>query len=104
MFPGDGNGSARVFDYVSPLNVKNRNAALLNQVTEALVLQAALDEFLQKSFMFRQGFLSAEMYHSHCREAMGATAFDQIFPELLVLLPDIAKQQVGAGFSSCGVV
>lgn len=87
-------GDQRVFSYVPPPNLKHRNAALVSHVTEALRTPAALDEFLQMSALFRQGSVTADAYHSHCREAMGSEAFVKIFPELLVLLPDIEKQQV----------
>lgn len=72
-----------------------RNAQLLSQVTTALDQHpSGLQEFLQMSSLYRQGSLSADSYYSHCQEAMGDNAFKQIFPELLVLLPDINKQQV----------
>lgn len=74
--------------------MKHRNAALVSRVTEALRTPTALDEFLQMSALFRQGSVTADVYHSHCRAAMGSEAFMKIFPELLVLLPDIEKQQV----------
>ncbi|XP_046660073.1 E3 ubiquitin-protein ligase ZNF598 [Homalodisca vitripennis] len=90
---GEGGGSSRVFTYVPPPNIKKRNAELVVRVTTALGTQAALDEFLQMSGLYRQGSLTAEAYYNHCREAMGNKQFTEIFPELLVLLPDIGKQQ-----------
>jgi len=45
------------------------------------------------SSLFRGGTCDAQEYYTHCREVMGASAFESVFPELLVLLPDIAKQQ-----------
>jgi hypothetical protein len=33
------------------------------------------------------------MYYSQCEKLIGKEHFDNIFPELLVLLPDIDKQQ-----------
>uniref|UniRef100_A0A1B6LIS3 RING-type E3 ubiquitin transferase n=1 Tax=Graphocephala atropunctata TaxID=36148 RepID=A0A1B6LIS3_9HEMI len=90
---GDGGGSSRVFTYVPPPNIKRRDAELVVRVTAALGTPAALEEFLMMSALFRQGTLKAELYYRHCREAMGEEQFNEIFPELLVLLPDIAKQQ-----------
>lgn len=60
----------------------------------ALKDQSALEEFRQMSSGFRLNYLTAEEYYNHCQEAMGITKFSEIFPELLVLLPDIDKQQV----------
>jgi len=91
--PGDKKESGRVFTYVAPPNVKQRNSSLVEQVREALGCAQNLNEFLQMSALFRQGSLSADAYYTHCHQAIGPHAFSYIFPELLVLLPDIDKQQ-----------
>lgn len=43
--------------------------------------------------MFREGVYKADAYYQHCQAALKEN-FDKVFPELLVLLPDISKQQV----------
>lgn len=40
----------------------------------------------------RQGAISAAQYYKSCRDLLGEN-FEKIFNELLVLLPDTAKQQ-----------
>lgn len=53
----------------------------------------AVDEFRNISKMFRNGACNARAYYEHCEIVLGER-FESIFPELLVLLPDIGKQQV----------
>lgn len=43
--------------------------------------------------MFRDGQYFAKAYYESCRIVLGEN-FNEIFPELLALLPDIDKQQV----------
>jgi len=49
-------------------------------------------EFRTLSGHFRQGTASAAEYHSACVRLFGAEKLADIFPELVVLLPDIQKQ------------
>lgn len=49
-------------------------------------------EFRKYSDLFRQDELPPKKYYAHCKEILGSH-FEDIFPELLVLLPDIQKQQ-----------
>ena len=51
--------------------------------------------FKDISGQFRGGKLSSDSYFSQCRELVVNTKFNKFFPELLALLPDIKKQQVG---------
>lgn len=53
----------------------------------------AVDEFRNISKLFRSGLCHASAYYEHCQIVLG-DRFENIFPELLVLLPDIGKQQV----------
>lgn len=55
--------------------------------------QQVVDSFKQVSQMYINGAYKAQPYYEHCQAALG-DKFDVIFPELLVLLPDINKQQV----------
>ncbi|EZA60148.1 hypothetical protein DMN91_009606 [Ooceraea biroi] len=79
--------------YVSPPDFQKRNACLVTKLNGVLVQQEKIDEFRYVSGLFRGGTCDAEEYYTHCRSVMGASAFESVFPELLVLLPDIAKQQ-----------
>ncbi|XP_071515954.1 E3 ubiquitin-protein ligase ZNF598 [Panulirus ornatus] len=49
--------------------------------------------FKQLAGQFRSGELSGHAYYEQCRNVMGKATFHKILPELLVLLPDIKKQQ-----------
>lgn len=53
----------------------------------------AVDEFRNISKLFRSGLCNARAYYEHCEIVLGER-FENIFPELLALLPDITKQQV----------
>jgi hypothetical protein len=64
------------------------------QVKKTLGNTQSMDDFCQISQMFRQGEISACDFYTRCQETMGAKEFARIFAELLVLLPDIEKQQV----------
>lgn len=50
--------------------------------------------FKQLAGQFRSEELSGHAYYEQCRDVMGKATFHKILPELLVLLPDIKKQQV----------
>jgi E3 ubiquitin-protein ligase ZNF598 len=53
-----------------------------------------MTQFRELSQLFREGKCFAKSYYEHVRSALGEEGFEEIFPELLVLLPDITKQQV----------
>lgn len=53
----------------------------------------ALEEFRNISQLYRDGVVKADSYYEHCQAAL-KDKFDYVFPELVVLLPDISKQQV----------
>lgn len=79
--------------YVSPPDFQKRNTCLVAKLNAVLVEQDKIEEFRYVSGLFRGGTCDAQEYYTHCREVMGAGAFENVFPELLVLLPDITKQQ-----------
>ncbi|XP_017887495.1 E3 ubiquitin-protein ligase ZNF598 isoform X2 [Ceratina calcarata] len=81
------------YNYVPPSEFQKRNKSLVAKVNEVLIQQDQIDEFRYISGLFRQGTCNAQEYYMHCRVVMGASAFENVFPELLVLLPDIEKQQ-----------
>lgn len=79
--------------YVSPPDFQKRNTCLVAKLNEVLIEQDKIEEFRYVSGLFRGGTCDAQEYYTHCREVMGPDAFESVFPELLVLLPDIVKQQ-----------
>lgn len=78
--------------YQPPPNASKRNQTLVTNFQQALA-PLAMQQFRTASQMFRDGTLDSQVYYDHCKEALDEK-FDEIFPELLALLPDIAKQQV----------
>lgn len=74
--------------FVAPHDAERRNQELVEKVREVV----PIDDFLQLSAQFRRGKMHASAFYSGCRRLLG-DAFPEVFPELLALLPDIAKQQ-----------
>ncbi|XP_043593900.1 E3 ubiquitin-protein ligase ZNF598 [Bombus pyrosoma] len=81
------------YNYVHPPEFQKRNKCLVAKVNEVLMQHDQIEEFRYISGLFRQGTYNAQDYYTHCREVMGLSAFENVFSELLVLLPDIEKQQ-----------
>ncbi|XP_015436553.1 PREDICTED: zinc finger protein 598 [Dufourea novaeangliae] len=92
ILPNDSKHSS-AYNYVPPTDFQKRNKCLVAKVNEVLMQQDQIEEFRYISGLFRQGTYNAQEYYMHCREVMGLSAFENVFPELLVLLPDITKQQ-----------
>lgn len=78
--------------FIAPPNFSQRNKILVERFLSALKSSDKIFEFKQISNMFRNGNFPSEHYYEHCKNEIGSE-FSQIFPELLVLLPDIRKQQ-----------
>lgn len=78
--------------YRPPNNFQARNQNLIKRFMAVLNNNEAIKEFKNYSDLFRNGVLSARKYYDHCKEILGAS-FEEVFPELLVLLPDISKQR-----------
>lgn len=66
---------------------------LVKLVQNVLKDPTAVEEFKKVSQLFREGVYFANPYYEHCVAAL-ENYFDDIFPEILTLLPDISKQQV----------
>ncbi|XP_034242189.1 E3 ubiquitin-protein ligase ZNF598 [Thrips palmi] len=79
--------------FVQPLDFQRRNAALMGRVVDILRDASRQEEFRQMSILFRQGQLSSASYYKHCVDLMGEKAFNECFPEMVVLLPEIERQQ-----------
>lgn len=79
--------------YLVPENFRERNLQLTQSIKNFLHSdEARFGEFKSRSGEFRQGVISAAQYYRTCRDLLGQD-FQKIFRELLVLLPDTAKQQ-----------
>ena len=63
------------------------------QFQKTLTTTETMAEFRTLSNMFRAGTYFPHKYYETCQNVL-STKFDEIFPELLALLPDISKQQV----------
>lgn len=77
--------------YIPPPDFEPRNRALVRRLA-ALGDAAAVERFKAASRAFRSGGLGAEQFHAHCAAALGPR-LRAVLPELVVLLPDIGKQQ-----------
>lgn len=84
--------ASNLHQFVQPPDFQRRNATLMARVIDTLRDPARQEEFRQKSILFRQGQLSSALYYKQCVNLMGSTAFNDIFPEMLVLLPEIERQ------------
>uniref|UniRef100_A0A8C4FHL3 Zinc finger protein 598, E3 ubiquitin ligase n=1 Tax=Catagonus wagneri TaxID=51154 RepID=A0A8C4FHL3_9CETA len=79
--------------YLVPENFRERNLQLIQSIKDFLQSdEARFSKFKSHSGEFRQGVISAAQYYKSCRDLLGEN-FQKIFNELLVLLPDTAKQQ-----------
>lgn len=79
--------------YLVPDHFQQRNIDLINSIKDYLYSdESKFNEFKSQSGQFRQGLISASEYYKNCRKLLGDN-FSLIFNELLVLLPDNAKQQ-----------
>ncbi|XP_037364001.1 E3 ubiquitin-protein ligase ZNF598 [Talpa occidentalis] len=90
--------------YLVPENFRERNLRLIQSIKDFLQSdEARFSEFKSHSGEFRQGVISAAQYYKSCRDLLGEN-FQKIFNELLVLLPDTAKQQelLSAHTDFCG--
>lgn len=82
------------YRYEEPKDFQSRNKDLVMKIKD--VFQENEDKFStfkSCSSDFRGGTVSAIEYYNKCTELIGLEHFIQIFTELLVLLPDIEKQQ-----------
>ncbi|XP_064638825.1 E3 ubiquitin-protein ligase ZNF598-like [Lineus longissimus] len=90
------------YQYAQPPDFQERNRKLIFEFHNLLSSPQEFDEFKFLSGQFRQGLTSAQQYYTDCVSLMGADRFMVVFPELLVLLPDIDKQkELNDAFKSC---
>jgi len=98
------NNNSKQFEYVHPVDSAVRNKVLITNLMGALI--PAHDEridtyekFKEMSTLFRKDIITAYDFYSYCVEALYPNNFEPVFHELVLLLPDIQKQQVY--FASC---
>lgn len=83
---------APVHTYIPPPDFEQRNRTLVKKFAVALGGAAAVEDFKVASRAFRDGLIGADEFYRHCESALGAQ-LEEVFPELVALLPDIGKQQ-----------
>lgn len=83
--------SIKPSNYHQPSNFASRNQNLIKCAMNVLDGDT-IKEFKAYSAQFRDGALSPDGYYKYCKALLGPS-FKELFPELLVLLPDIERQQ-----------
>lgn len=85
-----------LFAYQQPEDSATRNQSLIEKMTNSLKESTAeaLNEFKSTSMLFREGFLPASQFYWYCREQIKEDCFEEVFVDLVTLLPNISKQQV----------
>lgn len=82
------------YSFHLPPNFEQRNKALIKTIhDECGGDEEKFECFKQLAGALRSGELPGQAYYEQCRSVMGKATFHKILPELLVLLPDIKKQQ-----------
>lgn len=80
--------------FAPPPDFDQRNKNLIKTIQkECQGKEEMFGKFKQLANQLRSGELSGQVYYELCRNVMGKATFLKILPELLVLLPDIKKQQ-----------
>ncbi|ETN61632.1 hypothetical protein AND_006706 [Anopheles darlingi] len=80
------------YSYAPVSNAYKRNQSLETQFQKSLKNLTAFNEFKRMSQMFLDGQYNGAAYYEQCKCALG-DRFNETFPELIALLPNIAKQQ-----------
>lgn len=85
--------STSIYSFLPPPQATKRNLALVAEFQKSFTSPESMQQFKEMSNMFRDGNYFASSYYDTCKVVLGSR-FDEVFPELLALLPDIEKQQV----------
>lgn len=84
----------RNFTYLQPEDFQNRNSLLIGSIQSLCTEDAKqFADFKVVSGEFRRSEIDATKYYWKCQDILGKNNFEEIFPELMALLPDIEKQQ-----------
>ncbi len=82
------------YDFSAPPNFMERNQNLISTIQRYVKDdESKFAEFKSCSGQFRTDKMGPYDYYDRCSNLLGKDNFRTIFPELLVLLPDINKQQ-----------
>lgn len=82
------------YTFLQPPEFAVRNQGLITTITDLLCdQQNRFPQFRTVSAKFRSGEVRPAEYYDKCMDILGNDCFHAVFPELLVLLPDIKKQQ-----------
>jgi len=80
--------------YLQPPEFTRRTQRLLEAVRSSLGGdEGSYEMFKSVSSQYKKGELSSKDYYELCQDIFGISAFRIMFPELVVLLPEIKKQQ-----------
>lgn len=80
--------------YIEPINMAQRNKKLSFKLKDLIYNSTEkFHKFRNLSCDFRSDLMSAQQFYDGCNSVLGEYIFLEILPELLVLLPDIQKQQ-----------
>ncbi|KAL7639736.1 UNVERIFIED_CONTAM: hypothetical protein RMT77_009146 [Armadillidium vulgare] len=80
--------------FILPPNFEQRNNALIDAIRAGCDgNDDKFNKFKNLAAVFRTGQIQGQQYYEKCKQIMGKSMFHSILPELLVLLPDIGKQQ-----------
>lgn len=82
--------------YQQPDDFVSRNSQLIEKIKGSLIQsnEDMLKEFKKFSVLFRDGHISATEYYFYCLENIRNEKFVDVFVDLVILLPNILKQQV----------
>lgn len=82
--------------YQQPDDFVSRNSQLIEKIKGSLIQanEDKLEEFKKCSVLFRDGHISATEYYFYCLENIRNEKFVDVFVDLVILLPNILKQQV----------
>lgn len=83
--------------YISMANSEARNETLNDTIMRVVNNNEMLQEFRNVSRLFVDGDYFPKSYYETCQHIL-SDRFEEIFPELLVLLPSIERQQVRTQF------
>ncbi|XP_044759445.1 E3 ubiquitin-protein ligase ZNF598 [Coccinella septempunctata] len=78
-------------NYKQPMNAVVRNQNIVKKL-RMVSGEEVVQEFKNRSVQFHNGQLSGQKFYDYCKTVFGPN-FEDFFPEMLVLLPDIEKQQ-----------
>lgn len=80
--------------YMEPVNTVERNKKLKFKLKDLIHNNNdKFHKFKNLSFDFRTDVISAKEFDKQCKTLLGTDVYFEILPELLVLLPDLDKQQ-----------